>query len=67
VTGPVRPHPAGSDAGAGTEQITARIEASLARLTGPDGLSNQPLPVAASMLEELHSELQTALTDLDRS
>jgi hypothetical protein len=45
----------------------ARIQAALDRLTEPAAGSDQPLVELAGRLDELHQELQAALTGLDRS
>jgi len=45
----------------------ARIQAALDRLTDPAPDSDQPLVELAGRLDELHQELQAALTGLDRS
>ena len=45
----------------------ARIQAALDRLTDPAADSDQPLVELAGRLDELHQELQAALTGLDRS
>jgi hypothetical protein len=55
-----QPDPAGQDE-------PARIQAALDRLTDPAADSDQPLVELAGRLDELHQELQAALTGLDRS
>jgi hypothetical protein len=51
---------------AGEDEL-ARIEAALDRLTGPAPDADRPLVEIAAGLDDLHQELQSALTGLDRS
>jgi hypothetical protein len=65
VTGPDLEFEAAPEDPTGIDRAVQRIEAALGQLTGE--VADQPLPVLADRLEELHHELQNALTSLDRA
>ncbi|HET6209855.1 MAG TPA: hypothetical protein VFD94_05710 [Jatrophihabitans sp.] len=50
-----------------TQDELAGVQAALDRLTSPAPDTDQPLVELAGRLDDLHQELQAALTGLDRS